>query len=91
MIKDSNDVNRASLDLANKVKYTEIYVCVYIKKKKYRKCNHRSSSCTRNSKENNATHTHIRKTHSDFEKRKRQSEKFKKRRKDRLKRKIRSK
>lgn len=33
MIKDSNDVNRASLDLANKVKYTYICVCVYLKKK----------------------------------------------------------
>lgn len=40
MIKDSNDVNRASLDLANKVGYTarqKRYVRVYIeKKKKYR-------------------------------------------------------
>ena len=34
MIKDSNDVNRGSLDLANKVKKHKIYVCVYIKKKK---------------------------------------------------------
>ncbi|UJR34198.1 hypothetical protein I4U23_021604 [Adineta vaga] len=39
MIKDSNDVNRASLDLANK------------------KCNHRSSSCTRN-KEKTTLRTH---------------------------------
>jgi len=45
MIKDSNDVNRASLDLANKVKkekqtHRDICVCVCVcikKKKKYRK------------------------------------------------------
>lgn len=48
MIKDSNDVNRASLDLANKVKdetkkkrkYTNRYiyvrVCIYIKREKKR-------------------------------------------------------
>jgi hypothetical protein len=33
MIKDSNDVNRGSLDLANKVKYTK-YMCVCILKRR---------------------------------------------------------
>jgi hypothetical protein len=38
MIKDSNDVNRASLDLANKVKiHIYMYVCILKKKEKRRK------------------------------------------------------